>query len=251
MLKLFKNKKYTSLTIHEKTKLSMLPNPINKYPQIWSKIYYKEYPRFPRILLPISKAAKKDLFDTILRRKSKRKFTGEHISLEKLSMLLFFSAGINRVDERENTSRRVYPSGGARYPLEVYTIQLQEEENLIAGIYHYNLKYHSLELLQKGSFLNHLRVIVGRINEEIIKKSTAILVITAVFNRTEIKYGNRGYRFALFEAGHMAQNCYLVCTALDLGCCSIGGFLDDKINKLLDLDTEKEQALYLIAIGEP
>jgi SagB-type dehydrogenase family enzyme len=53
----------------------------------------------------------------------------------------------------------------------------------------------------------------------------------------------------LFEAGHVMQNAYLICTAMDLGICSVGGFLDDKINDLLNIDGINESALYLGVIG--
>jgi len=53
------------------------------------------------------------------------------------------------------------------------------------------------------------------------------------------------------EAGHLAQNIYLVTTALGLGCVAIGGFMDDEINEILEVDGVNEAVVYVIAIGRP
>lgn len=76
-----------------------------------------------------------------------------------------------------------------------------------------------------------------------------LIIITAVFSRTIVKYKERGWRYIFFEAGHLSQNIYLISKLLKLNCCAIGGFLDEEIIKLLDLSPKNELPLYLIAIG--
>ena len=73
--------------------------------------------------------------------------------------------------------------------------------------------------------------------------------MSAVLYRTRIKYEERGYRFILMECGHIAQNLYLISEAMKLKCCSIGGFVDEKFNNLLDLQGQSEKTMYLVAIG--
>ena len=65
-----------------------------------------------------------------------------------------------------------------------------------------------------------------------------------------MKYRDRGYRHTLTELGALTQNIYLLSAVLKLGCASIGGFIDDKLNSLLDLDGEDESVLGVIAVGE-
>ena len=77
-----------------------------------------------------------------------------------------------------------------------------------------------------------------------------VIIITAVFPRTIIKYKERGWRYIMFEAGHLAQNIHLVSASLQLKSCAIGSFLDKEIIKLLDLNPKAELPLYLIAIGK-
>jgi SagB-type dehydrogenase family enzyme len=77
------------------------------------------------------------------------------------------------------------------------------------------------------------------------------LFLTAVFERTMSRYGPRGYRYVLLEAGHVAQNLCLVATELELGTLCLGGFRDAAINELLGLDPRGEGAVYAVAIGQP
>jgi SagB-type dehydrogenase family enzyme len=79
--------------------------------------------------------------------------------------------------------------------------------------------------------------------------ASVALAISACFERQRIKYGERTYRFALLEAGHLAQNLLLVGTALGLGTLPVGGFLDDEVNDYLRLDGRREAVLYLILMG--
>jgi SagB-type dehydrogenase family enzyme len=144
---------------------------------------------------------------------------------------------------------RNYPSGGARYPLEVYLIVLMDTGELKEGTYHYNVKFHYLEIMQQEKMQNQVRNAVNAVNEELVSKSPFLLVVSAVFSRSEIKYSHRTYRYLLLEAGHMVQNMYLVSEALGLNYCAIGGFVDRTINELLSFDVSKERALYMFAFG--
>jgi SagB-type dehydrogenase family enzyme len=69
--------------------------------------------------------------------------------------------------------------------------------------------------------------------------------------RLESKYGERSYRFALLEAGHIAQNLLLAATAEGVAALPVGGFVEDKLNALLGLNGRDEFAVYLILLGCP
>jgi len=62
-------------------------------------------------------------------------------------------------------------------------------------------------------------------------------------------YGERGYRYLLIEAGHIAQNFCLVSTGLGLGSVTIGGFVDSGVNHLLRVDELTQISLYGVAVG--
>lgn len=243
-------KKSTFLSIHNKSKLTRMNEPLKEYPTIWSKIFYKEYPRYPRIFLPTPEHINsRDIFQVILQRESKRKFNKTPLLLQDISLLLFFSAGINRL-EKSTFPKRTYPSAGARYPLEIYVVVTKNISKLKAGIYHYHVKLHALELINGASYPFSLENIISGVNKEMGKNAPVFLVVSAVFGRTEIKYGRTTYKHVLLETGFLGQNVYLVSTALGLDCCMLGGFIDEKMNEFLDLDIEKEQAICAIALGK-
>ena len=64
-------------------------------------------------------------------------------------------------------------------------------------------------------------------------------------------YGDRGYRYAHFEAGAIGQHLYLAAEAMGLRATGIGAFFDDEVNRYLDLTPEEGQVIYHFAIGYP
>jgi SagB-type dehydrogenase family enzyme len=72
-----------------------------------------------------------------------------------------------------------------------------------------------------------------------------------MFWRTRFKYGLRGYRFALLEAGHVVQNVLLACTALGLAAVPVGGFYDRPVDALLGADGVNESVVYAVSLGRP
>lgn len=216
-------------------------------PKSWINIHFKTYPRFDKLSFNKFKAPNNSLGNLIRKRRTIRQFSGQPISKNDLAYLLFNSSGIIRNGNSLNESRRPYPSAGARYPLEVYPIILNCE-GIANGLYHYNVKENSIEVLLQENLSDLLVDITG--GEKWIKNATVAFVITGVLDRTRIKYSDRGYRYALIEAGHLGQNLSLLSTERSLGSCPIGGFIDEKINKLLDVVSQREFALYLILIGK-
>ncbi|MDP2949223.1 MAG: SagB/ThcOx family dehydrogenase, partial [Chloroflexota bacterium] len=67
--------------------------------------------------------------------------------------------------------------------------------------------------------------------------------------RTRWKYQDRSYRYVLLDAGHLGENLYLAATSLGLGPCGIGAFLDDEVNRMVEVDGKQESAVYLVSIG--
>lgn len=217
--------------------LQYLQSPHFQIPEAWSKIFYKTYPRFKQIKLNNSNK-KGELEEILLKRESKREFTQKPISFDDLSYILQFSVG------KKSSDRRMYPSGGARYPIELYAF-IYNVEDLISGTYHYNIKDNTLEQLKTEKALY----------EEFfgtnIKDSAVVLLMTGVLARLEVKYLENAYKFSLIESGHIAQNISLLSEKLDIGSCCIGGFDNKKIIEHLDLVQEEEIPLYAIALGLP
>ena len=152
-----------------------------------------------------------------------------------------FSEGIQQV--------RAAPSAGGLYPLELYLIA-RNVDGLPQGGYHYNVPDHALERLPGPDDLTAAMAEVSHY-EATLAGAAALFVVTGVFDRTTFKYGDRGYRFVLLDAGHMAQNMLLTATASGLGAAPFGGFRDDALSRLVGADGVNEAALYLICVGHP
>ncbi|MBU0999945.1 SagB/ThcOx family dehydrogenase [Patescibacteria group bacterium] len=219
-----------------------------KIPESWSKIHFKTYPRFNKVKLTRSFSKKKiSLLSVLNKRRSTRTFSGVSISIKDLSYLLLYSGGIVNPGMVLDESRRSYPSAGARYPLEVYPLVIIGNEEIKAGLYHYNVKEHTLEVILEEDLKQWLLESTG--NFKPITKASVVFIITGVLDRARVKYGDRGYRYVLIEAGHMAQNLLLLSTGLGMANLAVGGYIDFKVTQLLDLELVKEAPLYMIAVG--
>ena len=82
------------------------------------------------------------------------------------------------------------------------------------------------------------------------KDAAVVFIITAVWNRNFIKYGDFGYNMVLIETGHMIQNLLLVSESLDIRYCPLAGFSNKDINTILDIYGDDESSLYITAIGK-
>lgn len=222
-----------------------IPSDATKWPAEWSTTYYKTYPRFKKIPL-LSPKSSSDFFDLVLSRTTDRSFSKDALTHEKISILLKYSCGIIE-ESAEWNPRRAYPSGGARYPLEVYPIIFNDFEGIPAGTYHYNVKEHALDTLSQRPFSDD--DIAQLATYPWVQYSSALIVLTTVFWRSQMKYGERGYRYIMLEAGHLGQNIYLSSMALDLKCAGLGGTRDTNIEKLLNIDGNNESLVYALVVG--
>jgi SagB-type dehydrogenase family enzyme len=64
------------------------------------------------------------------------------------------------------------------------------------------------------------------------------------------RYGERGYRYLLLDAGHVCQNLYLAAEAVGCGVCAIAAFADEAVDRLLGFDGENRFTLYLATVGK-
>ena len=180
--------------------------------------------------------------EAIEARRSVRNYATEPLSLEELSRLLHSAQGIT-----DRRGFRAAPSAGALYPIELYAV-VNAVVGMEAGVYHYAVQEHGLELLQAGD----LRATVTRagLGQTFLGQAGVCLVLSAVFQRTRWQYRERAYRYVMLEAGHVAQNVYLAAASMGLGTCAVGAFLDAEFHELLGLDGVEEAVLYVLSVGK-
>lgn len=183
----------------------------------------------------------------IAARHSTRRYTGEAVTARELSRLLLYTYG----KPVEGRSRRPVASGGALYPLELYVVPLNVEGLERGWVYHYNADRHALDIVRREDRWEEFRHIVWLADMEDVEKVSMVVVVTAVFARCTMKYMDRGYRLVLMEAGEVGHNLALMAGSLGLGACLLGGFLDDQLSRLLDIDGIDEAPLLPVVVGRP
>jgi len=181
------------------------------------------------------------VFDSIKTRRSLRDYAKEPLSLRELSTLLFATQGIT------SGYKRAAPSAGALYPIETY-LAVNNVEGLAKGLYHYLPQEHSLVIVKPGDFSREIRKYC--LDQDPLENAAVNFIWSAVFERTTKKYEERGLRYIFMEAGHISQNLYLQANSMGLGVVAIGAFDDEKINQLLDIDSEKESVIYINSVGK-
>lgn len=199
---------------------------------------------------PLPRSHEDSLLRRLLReRRSCRSFTGAPLPLAHLAQVLENAYGVTGLIEETGSYRfyaRPVPSAGALYPLEIYAAT-QAVETLPDGVYHYAGLDHCLESVKQGAVLKGLGDLL--LGQFFLDNANAALFFTAVFDRTLNKYGPRGYRYILMEAGHVAQNVCLLAAELGLATICLGGFVDHRLNGWIGLDGTTEAAVYVVGLG--
>jgi len=177
----------------------------------------------------------------IAERRSVREYGNKPLTLAEISQLLWAAQGVT-----SPSGYRTAPSGGALYPLEVYAI-IGNAEGIEKGIYKYKPQKHEVIKVKNGDVRNELsRAALGQTS---VADGAVSFVITAVYERTTRKYGDRGIRYVYMEAGHAAQNVCLQAVSLGIGTVVVGAFRDDEVKKVISM-SDDERPLYIIPAGK-
>ncbi len=178
--------------------------------------------------------------EALKKRRSVREFRRGGLSLGDVGQLLWAAQGITSRD-----GFRTAPSAGALYPLELYLV-VGNVGDLTPGVYRYSPKRH--ELIPVASGDKRRALAVAALDQEWVRRAPAVLVIAGIYERTEVKYGRRAWRYTHIEVGHVAQNVYLQATARRLGTVIIGAFRTAEVRALLELPADHEP-LALMPVG--
>lgn len=245
------------LPYEDATTLSLLYH-LNSEPWLNTKAYeayayqvdYKEIQGcVDRIALPTPQST--PLTKLLEARKSCRRYKLKPLPLSALATLLTCAYGTVRtgmIDSDVSALFRPTPSAGGLFPLELYLFT-QNVAGVEDGVHHYAVRNNSVELLKAGTgFVERYSALIA---DQFVREANVVVFIAAVFGRTQKKYGPRGYRYILLEAGHVAQNLCLLATEQGLGSLCMGGFMDSKINGFLGLDGIHEAVVYSVGIGHP
>ena len=181
-------------------------------------------------------------------RQSWRKFSGEKLSLEELSYLLYATQGVLANVGNGYASRRPVPSAGARHPFETY-LGVNRVEGLKPGTYRYLPFSHQLLPLEETDQLPGL-LTVANLGQKFVGNSAVTFAWSCIPYRAEWRYMGHAHKNMLLDAGHICQNLYLAVTALGLGTCAIGAYDQAAMDAIFELDGEDEYIVYLAPVGK-
>ena len=235
---------------HNGTKHSYLSIRVHPHFLDWENkpLLFKIYPtlevnRLPKDFRQTGVSALSAIASTGIAAKGKKLPT-----LDDIAQLLFFSAGVTRSKKFPGgeTFFRAAACTGALYEIELYLV-CQDLPDLPAGVYHFGAAEFGLRQLRAGDFRRLL--VEATANEPTLAKAPLIVVCTGTYWRNAWKYRSRTYRHFGWDNGTLLANALAVSTSLGFPARLILGFVDQQVNALLDLDTRKEVAFSLLAVG--
>jgi SagB-type dehydrogenase family enzyme len=168
--------------------------------------------------------------------------------LEAVAQLLYLSAGITR--QRKYSGGEIYfraaACTGALYEVELYLV-CGDLGDLQAGVYHFAPAEFGLRRLRAGDYRSVL--VEATAGEPAIAHAPLTIVCTCTYWRNAWKYQARTYRHFGWDNGTLLANLLAVATALGLPAKVVCGFVDSMVNGLLDVDSQREVAFSLVALG--
>jgi SagB-type dehydrogenase family enzyme len=136
---------------------------------------------------------------------------------------------------RLGSDERPVPSAGGLYPLVLHAVIREPLPPLELGLWWYDPWAQDLRLVREGRIDLESLLTPHPTTDRLIAAGRPVVTISADLERAAHKYSNRGYRYALMEAGAAMQNAYLAAAELDLPVRAVGGFDDEGLQELLAL----------------
>ncbi len=190
------------------------------------------------------KLGKMNVYDAIINRKSRRKFTDESITIEELSYLLWATQGINK-KIRADVAFRTVPSAGARHSFETY-LYIRKVEDIEEGLYRYLPEEHKLLMEYKA---NNLKEKVDYALLEQLYNASVVFIWSTIPYRMEWRYHKEAHKLIALDAGHVCQNLYIACESIKVGTFAIGAYDQKELDDVIRVDGIDEFAIYAAPVG--
>jgi hypothetical protein len=131
---------------------------------------------------------------------------------------------------------RLYPSAGALYPIKLIIEQVNQQNSTLIEYDVPNDRIVSVDVESRP----------GVVLDDALRKSSNRFWFIANLSPITLKYGRRGYRYALLEAGHAAQVMIQLLNWLGIQTRPFGGFDDESAARHLRLRSD-EVVVHLLA----
>lgn len=198
----------------------------------------RSHPGLPRMPLPKVRARRLTSLDrTLAERRVSSRLSSDPLSERDLAQILRYAHGV--FDTR---GRGPLPSAGGLQALELYVVLFG------AGAHHYDREAHALARLSAEAGRDEWRSRMPAL--DLVQGGAALWLIVGDAARVEPKYGARGLRFLLLEAGHLMQNLCLLSASRKLCTVPLGAFFERDIARALALP-DTDLVLYAGLCGRP
>jgi SagB-type dehydrogenase family enzyme len=244
------------LGMHRSTVLPDPPGPPSQSAEIDAAVARESEPLTSGS--PVRAARDAWLGPTVRRRRSALDFDPGAAPMERADFvqLLDFATRDWRADWRGNFARpsQPPPAGADFVTLYLYVHRVRDCDR---GVYRWDPASRTLEQLHRA---NVERVAAYLSLEQSLAGNACFAVsMIADLARAARVFGNRGYRYAFFEAGAIGQRLYVGAEALGWNATGIGAFYDDDVHRYLgfldeqakspDPRTLPRQVIYHFAVG--
>jgi SagB-type dehydrogenase family enzyme len=188
-----------------------------------------------------------DLSKAMACRQSCRDYQPLPLQLDELAFLLWATQGVRKQVSPAVVLRTVH-SAGCRHALETYLCVLNVQ-GLASGIYRYLPLDHGLVLEQQRDFLAY-DIAEAALGQQFAGHAPVTFLWAALCTRMEWRYGLAAHKVIALDAGHVCQNLYLACAAIDTGACAIAAYDQQKADALVQVDGDEEFVVYLATVGK-
>jgi SagB-type dehydrogenase family enzyme len=190
------------------------------------------------IQLPAPASSARAFGEVARTRRSALDFRGgsESISLAQLSAILAETARPFAADFGDGRFVQLY-------------LYAHRVDGLDPGVYRYWSSSAQLERIRSGD--QRVAAAGLSLGQDLAGNACVAFSMIADLDRATRMYGDRGYRYAHFEAGAIGQRLYIAAEGSGLGATGIGAFFDDEVHRCLGIPPEQGQVIYHFAIGYP
>ena len=189
-----------------------------------------------------------DVATAIGQRRSRRQFSDAYLTIEELTFLLWATQG-KRSHGKGPSHFRTVPSAGARHSFETYLF-INRVEKLPMGLYRFLPLSNELVLQYETDAHFKMTLSNSVFGQHFVANGAVVFVWTTVPYRMEWRYLEAAHRVILLDAGHVCQNLYLACEAINAGTCAIAAYDQERMDGFLEVDGENEFTIYLAPVGK-
>ena len=212
----------------------------------------KPYPEDAKII-PLAKRSKwknprpVSFEEAVANRRSHRNFSARALELDELAFLLWATQGL-RESLNDRTVFRTVPSAGNRHAFESYLL-IRAVKGLESGLYRYLPLENALLFKGRVDGLDD-KITRATLGQSFAAEGAVVFVWASIPYRMEWRYGLAAHRVILMDVGHVCQNLYLACEAINAGTCAVAAYDQTAMDALIGLDGEEEFVVYLAPLGK-